>query len=325
MAQPRTYPHGVTCWIDTEQPDLEAARRFYAGLFGWTLTDAMPPGARRLVPDRHPRRAGRRRDRRRRPAGTAAWNTYVAVDDADATAAAVREAGGTVSSPARGRRPGRPRRHVRWTRPGREFRLWQAGRAARRADARTRPARGTSATCTPPTATPRWRSTRRLFGWRAADLEQGAGTMLQVPGYGDHLAATVDPGIHERQAVGAAGFADVIGGLVVIGAGEPRPLARHFHRGRPRRRAPPRPSGSARRSSARPTTCGPRTRWCATRRAPSSPSASSPRPTATGRTPAWAAAVATAHAVSVTGSGPGSPRCTPGRRSRSCRPVRRRR
>src|SRR4030095_15053977 len=56
-----------------------------------------------------------------------------------------------------------------------------------------------------------------LFGWRAADLGQGAGTMLQVPGYGDHLAATVDPGIYERQASAPAGFADVIGGLVVIG------------------------------------------------------------------------------------------------------------
>jgi predicted enzyme related to lactoylglutathione lyase len=38
--------------------------------------------------------------------------------------------------------------------------------------------------------------------------------MLQVPGYGDHLAATVDPGIHERQATAPPGFADVIGGLV---------------------------------------------------------------------------------------------------------------
>ncbi|MFI7542698.1 VOC family protein [Actinoplanes sp. NPDC049599] len=60
-----------------------------------------------------------------------------------------------------------------------------------------------------------------LFGWRAVDLGQGAGTMLQVPGYGDHLAATVDPGFHERQAAAPPGFADAIGGLVVIGAGEP--------------------------------------------------------------------------------------------------------
>ena len=59
-----------------------------------------------------------------------------------------------------------------------------------------------------------------LFGWRAADLGQGAGTMIQVPGYGDHLAATVDPGIHERQASAPPGFADVIGGLVITGPDE---------------------------------------------------------------------------------------------------------
>jgi predicted enzyme related to lactoylglutathione lyase len=41
----RTYPHGVPCWIDTEQPDLAAASRFYGALFGWTFEDANPVGA----------------------------------------------------------------------------------------------------------------------------------------------------------------------------------------------------------------------------------------------------------------------------------------
>jgi len=41
----RTYPLGVPCWVDTQQPDVEAAIEFYAGLFGWTFQDAMPPGA----------------------------------------------------------------------------------------------------------------------------------------------------------------------------------------------------------------------------------------------------------------------------------------
>ena len=45
MAGRRTYPHGVTCWIDTEQPDPAGAARFYGGLFGWTLTDVVPPDA----------------------------------------------------------------------------------------------------------------------------------------------------------------------------------------------------------------------------------------------------------------------------------------
>jgi hypothetical protein len=49
--------------------------------------------------------------------------------------------------------------------------------------------------------------------------------MPPVPGYGDHPAATVDPGIVERPASAPAGFADVIGGLVVIG-GDRTP---HWH------------------------------------------------------------------------------------------------
>jgi hypothetical protein len=44
VTKARTYPHGVTCWVDTEQADVEAASGFYAAVFGWTLTNALPPG-----------------------------------------------------------------------------------------------------------------------------------------------------------------------------------------------------------------------------------------------------------------------------------------
>jgi predicted enzyme related to lactoylglutathione lyase len=50
-----------------------------------------------------------------------------------------------------------------------------------------------------------------VFGW-AVDPELGAG-MIRVPGYGDHLAATVDPHIHERQQFAPPGFADVVAGV----------------------------------------------------------------------------------------------------------------
>ena len=60
----------------------------------------------------------------------------------------------------------------------------------------------------------------RAFGWEIDDL--GVGTLIRVPGYGDHLAATVDPGIHDRQnAVHAPqGFADAIGWVAPLVAGE---------------------------------------------------------------------------------------------------------
>ena len=38
-----------------------------------------------------------------------------------------------------------------------------------------------------------------VFGWSFDDVF-GFGTMIRVPGYGDHLAATSDPDIHARQA-----------------------------------------------------------------------------------------------------------------------------
>jgi uncharacterized protein len=45
MNRPRTYPAGVPCWVDTAQPDPEAACRFYRELFGWTFEDAVPAAA----------------------------------------------------------------------------------------------------------------------------------------------------------------------------------------------------------------------------------------------------------------------------------------
>ncbi|MEV6590303.1 VOC family protein [Streptomyces acidicola] len=31
------YPEGVPCWADAQLPDMEAGKRFYGGLFGWTF------------------------------------------------------------------------------------------------------------------------------------------------------------------------------------------------------------------------------------------------------------------------------------------------
>lgn len=218
----RTYPHGVTCWIDTEQDDPAEAARFYGGLFGWQVTEAVPPGApgsyliatlegadvAAIAPS-----AG----------GPAAWHTYVAVDDCDATAAAVADLGGTVTAPPADAGPGG--RTASCTDPqGAPFRLWQARRRPGAQLTNTPGSWNFSDLHTPdPTAALEFYAP--LFGWVAADLPGGAGTMLQVPGYGDHLAATVDPGIHERQGSAPPGFADVIGGVAATDPGEPA----HWH------------------------------------------------------------------------------------------------
>ena len=43
--QRRTYPAGVTSWVDVEQPDLDAAADFYRGLLGWDVLEVTDPGA----------------------------------------------------------------------------------------------------------------------------------------------------------------------------------------------------------------------------------------------------------------------------------------
>ncbi|MDQ0868374.1 putative enzyme related to lactoylglutathione lyase [Arthrobacter sp. V1I9] len=92
----RTYPQGVPSWVDTEQPDVEAAIDFYGGLFGWTFEDVMPPGApgRYLIAkldglDVAGLGSGGERT---------AWNTYIAVDDADDAVSKLVTAGAKVVS-----------------------------------------------------------------------------------------------------------------------------------------------------------------------------------------------------------------------------------
>src|SRR5688500_6321838 len=92
------YPAGVPCWIDTAQPDVDAAVDFYRGLFGWDFEDRMPADA----PGHYFVAKLRGRDVAAvgsQPEGAPpdpVWNTYVWVDDADATAAKGCDAGGAV-------------------------------------------------------------------------------------------------------------------------------------------------------------------------------------------------------------------------------------
>ena len=46
MSDRDSYIPGVPCWIDTNQPDPEAAVAFYRDLFGWEFEDVMPRGRR---------------------------------------------------------------------------------------------------------------------------------------------------------------------------------------------------------------------------------------------------------------------------------------
>ncbi len=92
------YIPGVPCWVDTSQPDPEAALPFYSGLFGWEFEDVMPEGSEGKY------FIGRIRGGDVAAVGSipngappvAMWNTYVWVRSADETAAKIRDAGGRV-------------------------------------------------------------------------------------------------------------------------------------------------------------------------------------------------------------------------------------
>jgi predicted enzyme related to lactoylglutathione lyase len=201
------------------------------------------------------------------------------VDDADTTTTAVARLGGTVTTGPEDAGPGG--RTAGCADPaGAASRLWQPRRrlGAQRVNV---PGTWNSSDLHTPDRDAATAFYGPLFGWIVVDMAQGAGTMIQVPGYGDHLAATVDPGIHERQASAPEEFADVIGSLVVVPAGEPARWHVTFTVPTGTTASPP-PSGSVRPSSPRATTSGRSTRCCGTRRAPGSPSASSRHPAASG-------------------------------------------
>jgi uncharacterized protein len=92
------FQQGVPCWVDTWQPDAEAAVEFYSGIFGWECERTSPEGA--------PRTHYMCNLRGRRVAGIGSpvpmeghepvWGTYVSVDDVDETVAKATEAGGKV-------------------------------------------------------------------------------------------------------------------------------------------------------------------------------------------------------------------------------------
>jgi predicted enzyme related to lactoylglutathione lyase len=90
------YIAGVPCWVDTMQPDPEAATEFYSGLFGWELENVRPDGPAYYVARLGGQDVGAIAAIPEGAPPTAAWRTYVWVDSADETADKVRAAGGSV-------------------------------------------------------------------------------------------------------------------------------------------------------------------------------------------------------------------------------------
>jgi predicted enzyme related to lactoylglutathione lyase len=97
MSERTSYEPGTPCWIDLGTPDQDAAATFYGSLFGWSVEEdenAEQTGGYRVATLREKAVGGVMK--LRQEGQPPAWMTYVAVEDADATAAKAREAGGTI-------------------------------------------------------------------------------------------------------------------------------------------------------------------------------------------------------------------------------------
>ncbi|MFD0274535.1 VOC family protein [Kitasatospora sp. NPDC127111] len=119
------FPNGSPCWIDLGSPDPAAAAAFYGSVFGWTFQPLGPEagGYGFLQADGKTVAAiGPLTEE----GAQSAWTTYFRTPDADATARAVTDAGGTVRvAPFDVMDAGRM---AQLTDPqGAQFAIWQAG------------------------------------------------------------------------------------------------------------------------------------------------------------------------------------------------------
>ena len=220
MTQDRYIP-GVPCWVDTTQPDPQAAAEFYRGVFGWELEDQMPPesGAHYFAARIRGHDAAAISSVPEGAPATATWNTYVWVEGADAATEQVRQAGGTVlSEPFDVFDAGRMA--VCGDPEGALFSVWQPNRHRGATVVNEHGAVNFNGLHTrdPERAKAFYGD---VFGWTTLEMEGGF-TGWTLPGYGDFLE-TITPGTRERNAaLGApAGFADVVATLAVLGDDEP--------------------------------------------------------------------------------------------------------
>lgn len=95
MPEFTSYEEGVPCWVDASLDDVDEAKAFYTGLFGWSYLET-PPEAMgytlATVNGKQVAGIGPKQD----PNMPSAWTTYIWVDDADGTAKRIADAGGTI-------------------------------------------------------------------------------------------------------------------------------------------------------------------------------------------------------------------------------------
>jgi predicted enzyme related to lactoylglutathione lyase len=214
------YIPGVPCWVDTSQPDPEAAVDFYSGLFDWEFEDVMPPGseAKYFIARLRGRDVGAVGSIPEAAPQMAMWNTYVAVESADETASKVRAAGGEVMmEPFDVMDAGRM--GVFTDPEGAVLCVWQA-----------KENKGLGIVNEHGTLSFNGLNTRdvdgakrfygSVFGWQTLDVD-GA-EMWTLPGYGDYLERD-NPDLRKQMAEADApkGYEDVVATITPIADDQP--------------------------------------------------------------------------------------------------------
>jgi predicted enzyme related to lactoylglutathione lyase len=105
MAEQTAHAHempanGTFCWTELATTDLEAAKKFYTQLLGWTLKQGDAGGMiyNEIVAGGR-EQGGMYQAGPETGGGPSHWMAYVAVDDVDAKAKQVEELGGKVKVP----------------------------------------------------------------------------------------------------------------------------------------------------------------------------------------------------------------------------------
>jgi uncharacterized protein len=99
MGERTEHAPGTFSWADLSTSDTDGAKAFYTGLFGWDTEDTPIPegGVYTMLSKGGKNVAALSGAREGQPS---AWNSYVTVESADASAAAAKEHGGTLAMEA---------------------------------------------------------------------------------------------------------------------------------------------------------------------------------------------------------------------------------
>jgi predicted enzyme related to lactoylglutathione lyase len=203
MQDRESYPPGVPCWLDTMQPDPEAAKEFYGGLFGWEFDNRTPQGSPEpyyvaqlrgcdVAAIGGPSESG----------ALPTWNPYTAVESVERAVTRVGDAGGSVIAEPMDI-PGAGRMAVFADPEGAVFSVWEAG-AFIGAQLVNEPGTWNFSELNTRDPEIAARFYRDVFGWESFKFEMGdsAYTFFTLAGYGDFLGKS-NPRV--REAIEAGG------------------------------------------------------------------------------------------------------------------------